>query len=150
MARPRKPTAVKRLQGTLQKCRTNVSEPIPQNDIKSIVPPDYLCDSARDIWTFAVEQVPEGMLSTVDLAIFTQWVVCFDSFIKLNKALNETGVIINDGTAVKVNEILHHVTKTAAILCRLENELGFTPAARSKVSSYRQKEPGTENKFADL
>ncbi len=148
MARPRKPTNVKRLQGTLQKCRTNVNEPIPQTDLKTMVAPAYLCDSAKDIWTFAVDQVPDGMLSTVDLAIFTQWVVCFDSFIKLNNAMNESGVVIDDGGTVKVNDLLHHITKTAAILCRLENELGFTPASRSKVSSYRKNDSGTENRFA--
>lgn len=147
MARPRKPTAVKRLQGTLQPCRTNKNEPIPQTDLKTLVAPDYLCESAKEIWTFAVDQAPEGMLSSLDLAIFTQWVVCFDSFIKLNNRLNETGVIDENG---KVSDVLHHVTKTAAILCRLENELGFTPASRSKVASYRQTDKGTENKFADL
>ena len=39
MARPRKPTAIKKLQGTLQPCRTNLNEPKPQTDIKVVLAP---------------------------------------------------------------------------------------------------------------
>lgn len=145
--RPRKPTALKKLQGTLQKCRTNPDEPIPQIDLKSIVAPDYLTDSAKEIWTFALQAAPEGMLSSLDFGIFVQWVVCFDQFIQLSACIKEQGTFTKDGDGnIKVSDILHHITKTAAILRGLENELGFTPASRSKVVSFGKKNE-KKNKF---
>lgn len=150
MARPRKPTAVKRLQGTLQKCRTPVAEPQPQVDLKGALPPDYLTESAQEIWRFSLEQIPEGMLSTVDYAVFCQWVVCFDQFVMLAAAIKREGTIqeTEDGQ-LQVSGILHHITKTAAILRGLENELGFTPAARSRVTSFKAA-TGEKNAFEDL
>lgn len=145
--RPRKPTALKKLQGTLQKCRTNPDEPIPQIDLKNIVAPDYLTDSAKEIWTFALQAAPEGMLSSLDFGIFAQWVVCFDQFIQLSACIKEQGTFTKDGDGnIKVSDILHHITKTAAILRGLENELGFTPASRSKVVSFGKKNE-KKNKF---
>ena len=150
MARPRKPTAVKKLQGTLQPCRTPTAEPQPQVDLKGALPPEYLTESAREIWEFSVSQIPDGILSTVDYAAFCQWVVCFDQFVILTAAIKREGTIqeLPDGQ-LQVSNILHHITKTAAILRGLENELGFTPASRSRVVSFSSAD-GKKNKFEDL
>jgi hypothetical protein len=40
------PTAVKKLKGTLQKCRTNPREPQPQGDL--VEPPEYMADGAKN------------------------------------------------------------------------------------------------------
>lgn len=145
--RPRKPTAVKKLQGTLQKCRTNELEPQPQIDLKSVLAPEYLTDSAKEIWTFALMQAPEGMLSTLDFSIFAEWVVLFDQFVKLSAGLKEQGTFTVDGEGnQQVNGVIHHITKVATLLRGLENELGFTPASRSKVSSFKTSST-KKNKF---
>lgn len=149
--RPRKPTAVKRLQGTLQPCRTNAREPIPRIDLKSMKAPVYLTETAKQIWEFSLEAAPEGMLSTLDFGVFTQWVVCFDQFVTLSAAIKEQGTLSIDADGnVNVSNLLHHLTKTAGILRGLENELGFTPASRSKVSSFTDGSGESKNKFDDL
>ena len=148
--RPRKPTALKRLQGTLQKCRINTAEPVPTVDLKSVMPPEYLTESAKEIWTFALQAAPPGMLSSLDFGIFTEWVVCYDQFVRLSACIKEQGTFTKDGDGnIKVSDILHHITKTANILKGLQNELGFTPASRSKVISFGQKKEKT-NKFEEL
>ena len=146
--RPRKPTAVKKLQGTLQKCRTNALEPIPQIDLKQFTePPEYLTDSAKDIWTFALQQVPEGMLSSLDYSIFAEWVILFDQFVILSEGLKNQGTFVRDADGNQtVNNIINSITKTATILRGIENELGFTPASRSKVSSFKTSSE-KKNKF---
>lgn len=146
--RPRKPTAVKKLQGTLQKCRTNALEPIPQIDLKQFIePPEYLTDSAKDIWTFALQQAPEGMLSSLDYSIFSEWVILYDQFIKLSEGLKAQGTFVRDADGNQtVNGIINSITKTATILRGIENELGFTPASRSKVSSFKTSSE-KKNKF---
>ena len=146
--RPRKPTAVKKLQGTLQKCRTNTLEPIPQVDLKQFTePPEYLTESAKDIWTFALQQAPEGMLSSLDYSIFSEWVILYDQFIKLSEGLKQQGTFVRDADGNQtVNNIINSITKTATILRGIENELGFTPASRSKVSSFKTSSE-KKNKF---
>ena len=146
--RPRKPTAVKKLQGTLQKCRTNPLEPQPQFDLKDFTePPEYLTESAKDIWTFALQQAPEGMLSSLDYSIFSEWVILYDQFIKLSEGLKSQGTFVRDADGNQtVNGIINSITKTATILRGIENELGFTPASRSKVSSFKTSSE-KKNKF---
>ena len=146
--RPRKPTAVKKLQGTLQKCRTNPLEPQPQFDLKDFTePPEYLTESAKDIWTFALQQAPEGMLSSLDYSIFSEWVILYDQFIKLSEGLKAQGTFVRDADGNQtVNNIINSITKTATILRGIENELGFTPASRSKVSSFKTSSE-KKNKF---
>lgn len=149
--RPRKPTAVKALQGTLQKCRTNPNEPKPKGELKNVVvPPPYLTETAKDVWRYALDNAPEGLLTNLDFGIFTQWVVCFDAFITMTAAMKEGGTVQTDGRGVKrVNDLLHQILKTTAILRGLENELGFTPASRSKITTVRA-ENVQKNKFSDF
>lgn len=148
--RPRKPTAVKALQGTLQKCRTNPDEPKPAGDLKLVEAPEFLTDTAKDIWRYALAMAPKGLLTSLDFGIFTEWVVTYDAFVHLSAAMKETGTIQKDEDGnVRVNDILHHVTKTAAILNKLQNDMGFTPASRTKIS-VKQAEPENNNKFANL
>ena len=146
--RPRKPTAVKKLQGTLQKCRTNALEPQPQFDLKDFKePPEYLTDSAKEIWSFALQQAPEGMLSSLDYSIFAEWVILFDQFVILSEGLKSQGTFVRDADGNQaVNGIINSITKTATILRGIENELGFTPASRSKVSSFKTSSE-KKNKF---
>ena len=69
-----------------------------------------------------------------------------------NAAIKEQGTLTMDSEGqVNVSGLLHHLTKTVAILRGLETELGFTPASRSKVSSFNKKDTAeSKNKFDDL
>lgn len=151
--RPRKPTAVKKLQGTLQKCRTNPAEPMPPNDLKAMSPPDYLTDSARGIWVFALSQAPEGMLSTLDFGIFSEWVVAYDQFLTISAGIKRDGVLQQtvDGELI-ASPLLAKLNATISLLRGLQSDLGFTPASRSKVVSFgKQANSGDKgNRFAGL
>lgn len=150
MARPRKPTAIKELQGTLQPCRTPKNEPKPQADISTIVPPKHLNEATKKIWLFAVEQMPKGVITTCDIAIFERWAVLYEQFIKISTALNEQGLIqIDENGIMRVNPLQHCVIKVSAELRAIESQLGFTPASRSKVSAVTQDEQNT-NEFLNL
>ena len=150
--RPRKPTAVKKLQGTLQKCRANPAEPTPQNDLKAMTPPEYLTDSAKEIWAFALSQAPEGMLSTLDFGIFSEWAVVYDQFLTISESIKKGGTLRRetDGELVP-SPLLSKLHSTITLLRGLQSDLGFTPASRSKVVSFgKRPEAGGGNKFADL
>jgi P27 family predicted phage terminase small subunit len=149
--RPRKPTAVKKLQGTLQKCRANPAEPTPQNDLKAMTPPEYLTDSAKEIWAFALSQAPEGMLSTLDFGIFSEWAVVYDQFLTISESIKKGGTLRRetDGELVP-SPLLSKLHSTITLLRGLQSDLGFTPSSRSRVVSFGKDTEKTGNKFADL
>ena len=64
------PVAVKKIKGTLQKCRTNPNEPRPRGKLGD--PPEYMSDIAKEAWTYAVENAPPGLLSSLDAAVLAQ------------------------------------------------------------------------------
>lgn len=136
--RPRKPTAIKRLQGTLQKCRMPKDEPLPEGDLKLSAPPDYLTDTAKNIWSYALDQAPPGLLTNLDLAVFSRWVVLYDQFLQLSAALKKDGTVqeSEDGT-LTVNPMIRAINLTAQTLRGIETELGFTPASRTRISVKR-------------
>ena len=149
MARPRKPTAVKRLQGTLQKCRTNPNEPIPNTPIDRFEPPVFFTETQRDLWIFAISQMPSGMLSGLDFGIFSRWCIMYDQFVELTKSVNENGAVMYDENNVPfANPLVNTLNKLAVSLRGIETELGFTPASRSKVSLASNEEP--KNKFMEV
>ena len=83
----------------------------------------------------------------MDYSIFSEWVILYDQFIKLSEGLKSQGTFVRDADGNQtVNNIINSITKTATILRGIENELGFTPASRSKVSSFKTSSE-KKNKF---
>lgn len=150
MARPRKPTAVKKLQGTLQPCRTNKNEPMPQTPLARIAPPEHLCELAKDAWRFALSQAPEELLTSLDFAVFEQWSVLYAQLVEVQKKLNQEGLFITDpDTGIsKPNVLLKIEVVLQDTLRRYMTEMGFTPASRSKISVSKKTE--TKNEFLEL
>lgn len=152
MARPRKPTAIKKLQGTLQKCRTNNDEPQPATKLKQVAPPSHLSKVAKDAWEFAISQCPDGVLTSLDFAIFEMWCDTYARILDTEAILKEEGNYVrNPDTgisyphpALKQLEGLKYTLKYHA------TELGFTPASRSKVHVIKKEDSKKTNKFIDL
>ena len=86
----------------------------------------------------------------MDYSVFVQWVVLFDQFIELSKEIKREGTIVQTEEGPEVSRVLGHLTKTAAALKALETELGFTPAARSRVVAFTKDSLDKKNAFEDL
>ncbi len=65
------PVEVKKIKGTLQKCRTNPRAPKPSGMLST--PPDYMSVSAKEAWNYAVTNSPPGLLSALDGAVLERW-----------------------------------------------------------------------------
>lgn len=148
--RPRKPTAVKKLQGTLQPCRTNELEPMPSHALKSVAVPDYLSDKAKEIWLFAIEQAPEAMLTGLDFSVMAQWADTMAKIIECEEIIKREGLtIIDDKTGLsKPHPIAKWQDTLKYTLKGYLTELGFTPASRSKVNI--QPKAKDDNEFLNL
>lgn len=148
--RPRKPTAVKRLQGTLQKCRANPAEPLPKVPLKDIEPPESLTENAKSLWRFSLSQAPDGLLTALDFGVFEQWCSLYAFACDLRDSVARDGaVIVDEKGNAKANPVLKSYNAICYTLKALENEMGFTPAGRTKVAAADSK-GGKSNGFIDL
>ena len=74
------PTEIKKLRGTLQKCRTNPHEPQPQGDL--VAPPEYMSDGAKQAWRYAIDSAPEHLLRKLDMSVLEVWSCAADLYRK--------------------------------------------------------------------
>jgi P27 family predicted phage terminase small subunit len=127
------PTTVKRIKGTLQKCRTNLREPKPEGEL--VEPPDYMSDGAKSAWRYALECAPPGLLKKLDMSILEVWASAADLYRKAQAGINKTGLLIkapNTGVPMQ-SPYLAIANKQAQIMAKAAVEMGFTPASRSRV-----------------
>jgi len=144
-----KSTAIKKLQGTYEACKTNQSEPVVAADISQIAPPELLNKNAREIWKFAISQMPKGMISALDFSIFMRWCSLVDQYHSTVRNIDKNGVmIVDDADREIVNPAIAIELKLNASIKDLEKELGFTPVSRTKVISHEPE--ANSNPFLEL
>lgn len=149
--RPRKPTALKKISGTLQKCRTNANEPQPIVALPA--PPEHLSARGADIFREHAALVAQmGVVSLGDgtalalLAARLEEVEVYSAVIEdlghvqaTKTQRGETVIRARPEVAMRSDAMRHAQS--------LLTEFGLTPAARSKVSASAPKE---ENPFAAI
>ena len=128
------PTALKKLKGTLQKCRTNASEPQPPGDL--VEPPEYMSEGAKNAWRYAIESAPQYLLRRLDMSVLEVWACAADLYRKAQAGLTKTGLLIkapNTGVPMQ-SPYLAIANKQAQIMTKAATEMGFTPASRSRIT----------------
>jgi P27 family predicted phage terminase small subunit len=129
------PVAVKKIKGTLQKCRVNPHEPRPVGRLGD--PPTYMSDTAQEAWRYAVANAPPGLLSSLDASVLERWANCAglyrEALAKINRA-GVAGMIVKTPSGILRRSPLMDVIRDLALEMKgYESEMGFTPAARSRV-----------------
>lgn len=131
------PLVIKQIKGTVQKCRTNPHEPRPTTAL--CTPPEYMSDAAKEAWNFAVANSPPGLLSALDGAVLERWANCSglyrEALAKINRA-GVSGMIVKTPSGILRRSPLMEVIRELALEMKVyETEMGFTPAARSRISA---------------
>lgn len=155
MGRPKLPTAVKLLQGTLQKCRTNPDEPTPEVAVPETPDLSHLSETAQRLWPeFAAILYEMRVLTTVDGPGLTQLVQAFAEGVDARQAIKDAGGPTYSVTSREGNTVWR-VRPEVAIAADADRrflawsiQFGLTPAARSKVST--QFETPAYNEFEDI
>ncbi len=145
------PIAVKKIKGTLQRCRLNPHEPIPQGSLGE--PPEYMSDIAKEAWTYAVENAPPGLLSSLDASVLERWANCAglyrEALGKINRA-GVAGMIIKTPSGIlRRSPLMDVIRDLASEMKGYESEMGFTPASRSKVQ-VRQESADKNDPWAEI
>jgi len=145
------PVAVKKLKGTLQKCRTNPHEPLPLGMLDQ--PPEYMSDIAKEAWTYAVANAPSGLLSSLDAAVLERWANCAglyrEALSKINRA-GVSGMIVKTPSGIlRRSPLMDVIRDLAQEMKGYESEMGFTPASRSRVQ-VRQASVDANDPWAEI
>jgi P27 family predicted phage terminase small subunit len=145
------PVAVKKIKGTLQKCRLNPNEPRPHGALGE--PPEYMSEIAKEAWTYAVENAPSGLLSSLDASVLERWANCAGLYREALSKINRSGVagmIIKTPSGIlRRSPLMDVIRDLAQEMKGYESEMGFTPASRSRVQLAQESKP-SDDPWADI
>lgn len=152
-----KPTALHKLQGTynVTEHRHRETEPQAPGDLLA-EPPDWLTETQKMAWRYAVQNAPLDVLKAIDLGVLAVWVVAFDqhrtAVMMQDKtdATNALPLLAKDrhGGAV-VSPYVGIANRAGLRMLRAASEMGFTPASRPRLAHGAQP-PGGESEWAQL
>jgi len=143
------PTALKKLRGNPGKRPMNTDSDGKYSSMTSIGDPPSVFvgnDVAVQEWErLGPVLCNMGLLKDTDLAAFTLYCLAFSRWIQAEENVNKNGIVI---TAVGASGLVSYKKNPAiqvaetylSAMLRILNELGFTPASRSKVILPEDKE----------
>ncbi len=151
MARPRKPSHLKVVSGTAQKCRMNPDEPEAPKGAPDA--PLWLSDRAAEIFLSLCATIDGmGYLSTADQHVIAQAASRLEE-VEIATAMVEDGGRTYETSnqygekMIRPNPMVAQRSEAMRHAHALLSELGLTPAARSKVSAGKK---GDDNPFKAL
>jgi P27 family predicted phage terminase small subunit len=166
MARPRKPTSLRLLQGTNGKPAGH-SRPILKDEPKPagnlFEPPTHFSTAQREIWAYAIANAPAGLLKRLDQRMLVAWAVACDlhqtATMMQNKidATNGAPLLVQPRDAngnptgqAYQSPYLPIINRQALVMAKCCTELGFSPASRTRISLGAAPDRAPENEFDDV
>lgn len=141
MGRPKKPTTLKALEGTLRADRQIENEMMPSLLLDVPKPPTYLTRPARSEWLSVCKELLDlGMLHRVDLALLSAYCQEMGNYINANKELKDGGYVLTidrqDGSEYSMPSPWVAIkNKSLDNALKIASQFGFTPSARTKIST---------------
>lgn len=134
MARPRKPTALKVVQGTSRKDRTNPNEPKVKTSIPSC--PSHLNADAKREWKRITKELEKmNLVSEFDRSALAAYCQAYGTWVEAERGIKQDGMISVTPNGLMVQSAWLQIrNKSLEQMHKYAVEFGFTPASRSKVS----------------
>jgi len=143
----RKPEALRKLQGY-----PDQKPPRPELKVKPSRPaqPNNLTAAGKKEWKRVIDAAMRyGICGDIDHAVFHMYIQEWQTCEELQRILDENGyVLVAREGDVKRNPADTAIVQHRARLQSLMNELGFTPAARTKVKGNTTEAPKPKDPFA--
>jgi len=137
--RPKKPSALKVLEGTKRSDRINPNEPQP--DDGSLTPPDHLTDIGKEAWLdMGNKLLRVGVFSNTDESGFALLCDSWAEWRELREQVKAQGYTYEQTTAtgemmIRANPAVTLASDAFKRVKGLLIEFGMTPASRAKVSA---------------
>jgi P27 family predicted phage terminase small subunit len=128
-----KPTALRELEGNPGKRPLNQHEPQPAGEL--FAAPEWMSESQREGWAWAITNAPHGLLKQLDRSMLAIWVVAEDLHREAAEKIAQYGLLTkspNAGLPLQ-SPYLAILNKQAQIMIKAGAELGFSPASRTRV-----------------
>jgi P27 family predicted phage terminase small subunit len=150
MANPRKPTALKLISGTAQKCRMNKNEPTPETEAPEI--PGHLSGEAKAEWERIVPGLLDaGLLTRIDRAALAGYCVSWGRHVDAENEITAGGMTITTPNGMtQASPFIAISRQEREIMKKFLLEFGLTPASRSKVTATpKEKTADPKQRFFD-
>ena len=142
--RPRKPTALKIVQGTAQPSRTLDDEPVPTGPLG--VPPKRMRAEGKRRWQWITESA--HWLTDADRGVVEQYCIRWALYRDAQKAVSHFGLVYaNDSGHTQTSGALSALTNCEKALMELGAKLGLDPSSRTNIAAPKRDQPGP-NPFA--
>ena len=148
MPRRAVPTPLLKLRGSYnptQHGKGRRFEPKPEGDLDE--PPPDLTDSQEAVWRYAIAHMPRGVMKKIDRDMLMLWCEARDRWntARLMQALLDRDMqlklLVKGQFGLEASPYHDILDKTAKIMIRIAQELGFSPAARPRLQAEPQGEP---------
>lgn len=132
--RKTKPTHLRLLEGNRGHRALNEQEPKPEGDLKDC--PEWMTESQKSGWNYAITHAPKGMLKKIDQSALVVWVVAEDVHRQATEKLTHGLIMKAPNTGLPIQSpYLPIVNKQASIMLKAAEQLGFTPASRPRIKA---------------
>lgn len=147
MGRQRKPTHLKLVEGTRDRrsARQRQGEPRAKGALRE--PPDWFNLELVAAWNFALDHAPRGLLKEIDRALLTSWVVAEHIHKAATQKLLASSLLIKASNGAVQSPLLGIINRQVVLMKALAAELGFSPAARTRITSEAETEPDPTDRF---
>jgi P27 family predicted phage terminase small subunit len=127
------PTHLKIIRGKRSKKPPNPREPMPVGDLTD--PPEHFDGDLREVWKYAIDNAPRGLLKRIDSAVLETWCSAHVLHRQALAEVRKVGLLVkapNTGLPIQ-SPFLPIVNKQALIMMRAVDHLGFSPASRTRI-----------------
>ena len=142
MANAIKPTALKVVQGTVQPCRANKDEPMPERGIAEM--PAHLPDKAKTAWRELSATLDDmGVLTIADGKALEQLCSTYNEWRELIKLIDRDGYTYKTtgrggDEMIKANPAVALAGNAQQRIRAMMIEFGLTPSSRARVKAERK------------
>lgn len=132
---PKKPTALKLVEGTYREDRVAKNEPKPRVSIPK--PPKHLKGEALEEWDRIVQELAEnGLITNLDRAALVTYCEFWAHYVQASEKVQRVGVTISTAAGNIIENPSFSIQKRAAeIMHKFLVEFGMTPASRTRISA---------------
>ena len=135
MGRPRKPTHLKLIDGSRDRRSLELQEAEPKPTGELGEPPDCFSASQKATWHDVLSRCPNGLLKTIDRSMFENFVMAVNLSHEANERMKISPMLIKTPSGIVVENPLLRIIRQQAMLIKLfGSELGFSPAARTRIA----------------
>ena len=121
------PTQLKVVRGNPGKRALNKNEPQPVGELSDA--PDWMSETQKAGWSYAIENAPQGLLKKLDRSVLTTWVVAEDFHRRAVEQVDKFGLLTkapNTGLPIQ-SPYLPVVNKQALLMLKAGEQLVSHP-----------------------